>query len=99
MLESYIASFSNHCIILMARQSMYNPLEKYPYHPQMQSPSQIEKFSSANFMKIANFMKTPRLPMLEGDASYDTVKSKPRYSFNGFMAKVRCGLKKKMEIP
>ena len=98
MLESYIASFSNHCIILMARQSMYNPLEKYPYHPQMQSPSQIEKFSSANFMNIANFMKTPRL-LLEGDASYDTVKSKPRYSFNGFMAKVRCGLKKKMEIP
>ena len=99
MLESYIASFSNHCIILMARQSMYNPLEKYPYHPQMQGPSQIEKFFRANFMKTANFMKISRPPMLEGDVSHDTVKSKPRYSFNGFMAKVRCGLKKKMEIP
>ena len=52
--KSYIASFSKLCIILMARQRVYNPLEKYLYPPQMQSPSQIEKFSSPNLMKIAS---------------------------------------------
>ena len=82
----------------MARQRLYNPLEKYPYHPQIQSPSQIEKFSSASFMKIANFMEISMFPCWRGDVSHDTVKSKPRHSFNGVMAKFSCGLKKKMEI-
>ena len=61
----YIASFSIHCIILIARQKVYNSLEKYPYPPQMQSSFQIEIFSSANFMKIVNFMKISRFPTLE----------------------------------
>ena len=65
----------------MARQRVYNPLEKYP-NPQ------TEKVSSANFMKIS------RSPGWREDAYHDTVKSKLRHSFNDFMVKFRCGLKK-----
>ena len=74
----------------MGRQRVHNPLE-YPYHPQMQNPSQIEKFSSASFMKTANFMEIFRFPCWRGDVSHDTVKSKSRHSFNGVMAKFPCG--------
>ena len=55
-------------------------------------------------MKIAKFMKIFGSRMLEeggggggcGEvcACHDTAKSKPRHSFNAFMVKFRCGLKK-----
>ena len=84
----------NICTILMSRQRVYNPLEKYPYPTKCKASLKLKNYPVLILRKLLIFWKFPGPPYWTGYACHDAVKSKSRHSFNAFKAKFRCGLKK-----